>query len=139
MKTKKPSKKKSVMKTKKPSKKKSVMKTKKAKCQITGIAAKILEDKGEKWVKNTCGTDKPTTAHNIANLVYYHYLESDEGEQVWGVPGQNEGKVDYIFDSIYDKYIHDLEWMTEKEWVAGVHEEGGLADNLYNMVYEGVF
>ena len=100
--------------------------------KVTGIAAKILEDKGEKWVKNNCGTTEPTTAHNITNLVYYHYLESDDGEKVWDTPGQNEGKVDYIFDSIYDKYIHDLGWMTEDEWQA-------ISDNLYSMVYEGVF
>jgi hypothetical protein len=42
------------------------------------------------------------------------------------------GKVDYISDSIYDRYIHDLEWITSKEWM-------DIMENLYSMVYEGVF
>ena len=99
---------------------------------LTGIAAKILEDKGEKWVKFSCGTTEPTKPEQVADLVYYHYLESDEGKEVWDAPGQNEGKVDYISDSIYDRYIHDLEWMTSEEWME-------IVDDLYNMVYEGVF
>jgi len=105
---------------------------------LTGIAAKIFEDKGEKWVKKTCGTTEPTTGSlalarcQIADLVYFHYLQSDEGKKVWDCPGQNNGKVDYIFDSIYDKYHWDLAWMTEDEWEV-------IADDIYSMVYEGVF
>jgi hypothetical protein len=121
------------MATKKKSVKKTAKKTPAKKAQkVTGIAAKILEDKGEKWVKNTCGTTRPTTESQVADLVYFHYLESDEGKEVWDTPGQNNGKVDYIFDSIHDKYIHDLEWMAEDEWQA-------ISDDLYSMVYEGVF
>lgn len=117
---------------KRPVKKKAAKKAVKNPTKPTGIAAKILEDKGEKWVKNTCGTTKPTTESQVADLVYFHYLESDEGKEVWNAPGQNAGKVDYIFDSIYDKYHWDLAWVTTDEW-------GVISDELYSMVYEGVF
>jgi hypothetical protein len=106
--------------------------TKKDKNQVTGVAAKILLDKGDKWVKNICGTTNPTTVSQVADLVYFHYLESDKGKEVCDSPGQNEGKVDYIFDSIHDEYIYDLEWITKDEWMA-------ISDELYSMVYEGVF
>jgi len=119
-------------KKKKPVKKATAKKRPAKKTQVTGIAAKILEDKGEKWVKNTCGTTKPTTESQVADLVYFHYLESDEGKEVWDCPGQNNGKVDYIFDSIHDKYHWDLAWVASDEWQA-------ISDELYSMVYEGVF
>jgi hypothetical protein len=135
MKTKKTTKKATAKKRPVKKAKKAVVKKAKAKKKLTGIAAKILEDKGEKWVKNNCGTTEPTTAHDIANLIYYHYLESEEGKQVWDSPGQNEGKVDYIFDSIYDRYIYDLEWITKDEWTA----ISDVPDNLYTMIYNGVF
>ena len=43
-----------------------------------------------------------------------------------------DGQVDEIFDSIHDKYVEELEWMTEDEWQT-------ISQNLYNMVHEGVF
>lgn len=97
-----------------------------------GIVAKILEDKGEKWAEKTCGTTEPITPQQISDLVYYHFLESEDGERVWKAELEDdEEKVDEIFDSIYSKYT-ELGWMSEEEWTA-------ISDHLYSMVYEGVF
>ena len=47
------------------------------------IQEKIRADKGNKWVKKTLSLSQPSAESQIANLVYYHFLESEYGERVW--------------------------------------------------------
>lgn len=97
------------------------------------VQEKIREDKGDKWIEKTLSLSQPSQESQIANLVYYHFLESDYGERVWAADlDDGEEKVDEIFDNIYSEYVIDREWMTEEEWQK-------ISDNLYIMVYEGVF
>lgn len=93
------------------------------------VAKKIAADKGDEWAEKCAGNLSGSEA--VAQLVYQHFLESDAGKKAWDSP-ENEEKVDDIFDSIHDNYVHDLEWMTEEEWQQ-------ISDDLYSMVYEGVF
>lgn len=97
------------------------------------IQEKIRADKGNKWVKKTLSLSQPSAESQIANLVYYHFLESEYGERVWEADlDDGEEKVDEIFDSIYSEYVIDRGWMSEEEWQK-------ISGNLYSMVYEGVF
>lgn len=97
------------------------------------IQEKIREEKGGEWVEKTCGSNDPSTPSRVAGLVYYHYLDSEDGQRRWYfVDSDGEEKVDEIFDSIHSEYVLDREWMTEDEWQT-------ISQELYNMVYEGVF
>lgn len=97
------------------------------------VPEKIRGQMGEKWVNNTLGHPEPKDASDVADLVYFHYLESEDGQRVWAADIEDGmEKVDEIFDSIYTKYTEELEWMTEEEWQA-------VSDELYSMVHEGVF
>jgi hypothetical protein len=97
------------------------------------INEKIAEDKGADWVQNTIGNEKPKSLGDTADLIYFHFLESEEGELAWrssDIP--DEDRVDVIFDEIHDRYVDELEWMTDDEWAL-------VSDEIYGMVYDGAF
>lgn len=97
------------------------------------VSEKIRRQMGEKWVNNTLGRPEPRDASDVADLVYFHYLESEDGQKMWAADIEDGmEKVDEIFDSIYTKYTEELGWMTEDDWQ-------GISDELYSMVHEGVF
>jgi hypothetical protein len=90
------------------------------------INEKIAEDKGADWVLSNFGGD-------TADLIYFHFRDSEEGELAWSrsdIP--DEDKVDVIVDEIHDRYVGELEWMTDDEWAL-------VSDEIYGMVYDGVF
>lgn len=97
------------------------------------VSGRILVDMGSQWVENTLGRAEPRNTSDIADLVYFHYLESEDGQRVWFSDSkQTENQVDYIFESLHDRYVEELEWMTEDDWQV-------VSDELYSMVHEGVF
>jgi hypothetical protein len=72
-------------------------------------------------------------AENIADIVYYDHLDSDDGKKMWDSDfEEQEEKVDHIFDAMMEKYVYELDWMNENEW-------DDISDALYSKVHAGVF
>lgn len=100
------------------------------------IYEKIRDEKGEDWdriqkVDSSAGTAGLKPQH-IAYLVYHHFLESEDGQRRWDADfGDDDEKVEGIFDSIRDRYVDELEWIAEEEF-------RDIEQHLYNMVQEGV-
>lgn len=72
-------------------------------------------------------------AENIADIVYYDHLDSDDGKKMWDSDfEEQEEKVDHIFDAMMEKYVYELDWMNENEW-------DDISDALHSKVHAGVF
>jgi hypothetical protein len=97
------------------------------------INEKSAEDKGADWLLSNFGHGSPKSLGDTADLIYFHFRDSEEGELAWSrsdVP--EEDKVDVIVDEIHDRYVGELGWMTDDEWAL-------VSDEIYGMVYDGVF
>jgi hypothetical protein len=99
---------------------------------MSKIVETILKNRGKNWAESNCGMTEANTPNDIAQFVYYDFLDSEAGKRAWEQGGQDEEKVDYIFDEMYTTYVTDGGLMTDEEW-------SKINDSLYEMVYEGVF
>lgn len=76
--------------------------------------------------------DARKNAEDIADIVYYDHLDSDDGKKMWDSDfEEQEEKVDHIFDAMMEKYVYELDWMNENEW-------DDISDALYSKVHAGV-
>lgn len=96
----------------------------------------IREEKGVPWVIGHGGGNTKTAM--FASLLYYHFLETDEGRREWASDLDPDEKADRIAGLIYDRYVTDgtvpadlyLEYQDSK---------GMTVDNyIFEMVSAGV-
>jgi hypothetical protein len=102
--------------------------------ELAPYIARIRDEKGVPWAisRGYGGTPRQM----LASLIYHHFLETEEGQEMWASEGDD--KVQDIYDRMYDRYVTDG-FIPEEVWLEDADDNGMTIDNyLYEQIDAGV-